>query len=213
MSRIDVVIPTYRRAELLRTRSIPTILGQTLTDWRLHVVGDGTDDDTEAVVASFADPRIRFTNIERQTYPADAHQAWGVSAVNALNHGWDTADAEWLWILGDDDELAPHAFATLLGAAERTGKDVVYGIAEWWNQHGSMGVLQGAWPPGRGAIADGAVIRRTSLPYRYGADSYERAGMEADSDIWTRMVAGGVRFLFVPKVVHRYWHWRPGYGG
>lgn len=207
---ISVVIPTYNRPVTLIERAIPSVLAQTVTDWELIVVGDGTDDETVRRMTAMTSERIRFVNLPHAAYPEDRMAAWCISGVVAVNHGWDLATGEWLWRLDDDDELLPKAFETLLEAQARTGADVVYGVSEWWGETGSRGWYQGKLPPGPGTIADGANLRRTDLPYRY---STNPAPMAADSELWTRMAANGVRFHLEPVVIHRYWHWRQGFGG
>jgi len=54
-----VVIPTYNRASLI-TETINSVLNQKFFDFELIIVDDGSTDDTEAVVASFKDKRIKF---------------------------------------------------------------------------------------------------------------------------------------------------------
>jgi hypothetical protein len=42
------------------------------------------------------------------------------------------------------------------------------------------------------------------MGYRYDPACIER-GLPEDGDLWDRMVAGGVRFTMVDKVVHHYY--------
>lgn len=205
--RISVVIPTRNRADLLATRALPSVLAQTISDWELFVVGDDTDAATQNLMAAMveADDRVRFCNLPRQIYSEKSMEAWGQSGIDAMNHGWDLATGEWVLILGDDDELMPYAMEALLSEAELCPDhpDLVYGISVMRNQTGDLG-LYGAAPPGRGRLADGANIRRRTLPYRYALDCVDR-GMEGDSDLWTRMMRDGVRWHFTTRLVHVYW--------
>ena len=207
MPRVSVVIPTRNRAQLLTERAIPSVLAQTFTDWELLVVGDDTDQQTVQLMEEFAaaNDRVRFWNLPRQTYAEEKMAAWGQSGIDAMNHGWDQATGEWVLILGDDDELAPDAMDLLLREAEACPDkpDLVYGVSIMRNKSGYLG-LYGDCPPGRGKLADGANLRRRTLPYRYELDCVER-GMEGDSDLWTRMMADGVPWHFTPAVVHVYW--------
>ena len=75
---VSIIIPTYHRAELLLARSLPSALNQTHADLDIHVVGDGADQATVDAMATVTDPRVRFTNIERQVYPDDPIWAWNV---------------------------------------------------------------------------------------------------------------------------------------
>jgi glycosyltransferase involved in cell wall biosynthesis len=63
---VDVVLPTYRRPHTIGF-AIRSVLGQTRRDFTLHVVGDGGNAETEAVVRSFDDPRVRFRAFPKAT--------------------------------------------------------------------------------------------------------------------------------------------------
>ena len=58
-SSVDILLPTHRRPHTL-AYSIQSVLAQTHCDFQLHVIGDGSGDETESVVRSFHDSRIRF---------------------------------------------------------------------------------------------------------------------------------------------------------
>jgi glycosyltransferase involved in cell wall biosynthesis len=57
--KVTVAIPTWNRAELLR-RTMASVLSQTFTDFELVVFDNASTDDTEAVVHSFGDERVRY---------------------------------------------------------------------------------------------------------------------------------------------------------
>ena len=61
---VSVVTATYNRSHVLRA-AITALRRQTLADWEQIIVGDACSDDTGRVIASFADPRLRFVNLER----------------------------------------------------------------------------------------------------------------------------------------------------
>jgi hypothetical protein len=56
---ISVLITTYNRSRLLR-RAIGSVLMQSFGDFEIVVIDDCSADDTPTVVASIADPRIRY---------------------------------------------------------------------------------------------------------------------------------------------------------
>mgnify|MGYP001606818966 CR=1 FL=1 len=59
MSQVSIVLPTRNRASLLRP-TLDTIRAQTLTDWELLLVDDGSTDDTEALVRGYGDSRFVY---------------------------------------------------------------------------------------------------------------------------------------------------------
>ena len=60
---VSIGLPTYNRAHLL-SRAIESVLAQSFTDFELIVVDDGSTDNTEELVKSFQDGRIRYLKHE-----------------------------------------------------------------------------------------------------------------------------------------------------
>jgi glycosyltransferase involved in cell wall biosynthesis len=98
---VSIIISTYNRSALLR-RAIESVRAQQdIDDWELCVVGDCTPDDSEDVVASFRDARIRFFNLPKKS-PPRAHGA--IAKNHALFH---MVRAAYISYLDDDDEYRP----------------------------------------------------------------------------------------------------------
>lgn len=91
---ISVVIPSYNHAHYLR-RCIDSVIAQTYRDWELIIIDDGSKDDSNAVIASYVDPRIIHLAQENQ------------GAHNTINRGLALARGETLAILNSDDEFHP----------------------------------------------------------------------------------------------------------
>lgn len=88
-------MPAYN-AEKYIGDAIASVLEQTFTDFELLIINDGSTDDTEKVIRSFADPRIKLI--------AQPHM--GVSA--ALNSGLKHSRAEYIARFDADDICYPH---------------------------------------------------------------------------------------------------------
>ena len=58
-AKVSICIPTYNRAASL-AKTIRAMLDQTFSDWEMIVCDDASVDDTQAVVRSFKDDRIRY---------------------------------------------------------------------------------------------------------------------------------------------------------
>jgi glycosyltransferase involved in cell wall biosynthesis len=104
---VSVVLPTFNRGYCLE-RAIRSVLGQTYPDWELIVVDDGSTDDTQAVLESFKDPRIRVFrhSVNR-----------GVAA--ARNTGLAAARGEFIAFLDSDDEWRPDKLTKQLDVMRR----------------------------------------------------------------------------------------------
>lgn len=194
---VSVVIPTYNRTELLMTRALPSVLGQSDPDVEVLVVGDGTEQATCEAIATVTDPRVRFENRPRYEYPTHDPQAtWCALGAAAATWGLEHASGEWVTVLGDDDELMPHYVATMLELARQSGAAVVYGRAEVVG-HG----LLGSWPPRPSGFVN--TMWRRSSGYVLDPESWRR-GTVCDWDMWSRMLADGLDWAFTPEVVYRY---------
>jgi len=205
MTLVSVIIPTYNRPEPLLGRAIPSVFNQTIQDQELLVVGDGTDEATVMGMENLVRevPGVRFWNLPHYPYPEDHNTAWGLYGLEAINYGLDHAVGEWIAVLGDDDEFLPRHHELLVDAAERVGADHVYGISAAYKNNVPIGQEYGTWPPGDGALANGANLWRRSLGYRFALDCWDR-GYAGDADLWNRMYADGVKFHFEKKLVHKY---------
>lgn len=56
---VSIIMPTYNRAEYIM-ECIQSILEQTFANWELIIVDDGSEDNTEELIAGIEDSRIRF---------------------------------------------------------------------------------------------------------------------------------------------------------
>lgn len=195
MTLVSIVTPTYNRTRLLMERALPSVLAQTMPDWEWHVVGDGTEQATVDAMAGIADLRVRFTNRPRYAYPTHDPQAvWCALGAAPAAWGISQAQGEWLIVLGDDDALMPDCLAVLLARAHEA--DVVYGRSEVVG----YGLL-GSWPPRPSGFVH--TLWRRATGYTLDPESWRR-GVVCDWDMWSRMLAGGLRWAFTPEVVYRY---------
>ena len=90
----SVVIPTFNRAERIRT-TIPSVLNQSFRDFELLVVDDGSTDGTRSVVEEFTDPRIQYLGMENRERGA------------ARNEGVNASRGRYVTFLDSDDLWYP----------------------------------------------------------------------------------------------------------
>src|SRR3974390_1650594 len=66
---ISIILPTYNGAAYIR-ESLDSCLNQSFQDFELIVVVDGSTDDTEGILHSFSDRRLRILKQNNQGLPA-----------------------------------------------------------------------------------------------------------------------------------------------
>lgn len=110
---VTVVIPTYNRAALL-TCAIQSVLNQTYENLEIIVVDDASADDTQRIVESFADSRIRYLRHKVNR---------GGSA--ARNTGIRAATGKYIAFLDDDDKWESRKTEEQLKMLEDLGYDAV----------------------------------------------------------------------------------------
>ncbi len=93
--KVSVIVLTFNRAQLV-TETIDSILNQTFGDFELIVVDNESLDNTEEIIGSYTDERIRYFR----------NQNNGVLAVNR-NYGIRVANGEYVAFCDDDDIWMP----------------------------------------------------------------------------------------------------------
>lgn len=103
LPRVSVIMPTYGQAAFIR-RAVESLLAQTIADWELVIVNDGSPDDTELVLGPMlSDRRISYALLEHNL---------GYAA--AINLGMTLARASVIAYLPSDDVYHPEHLASLL---------------------------------------------------------------------------------------------------
>lgn len=108
MPQVSVIIPAFNRQNLIG-ETIKSVQAQSIADWELLIVDDGSTDGTQEVIKAYAaqDNRIKFA--------VRSHQAKGPSACR--NIGISNAKSEYCLFLDSDDILAPDCLKNRLATA------------------------------------------------------------------------------------------------
>ena len=114
MCRLSVIIPVYN-AEVYLKRCVDSVLKQSLQDFQLVLVDDGSQDKSPEICDAYEAMDCRIKVIHQQNA--------GVSA--ARNSGIKAATGKYIGFVDSDDWIDPKMFKRLICEAERTGADVV----------------------------------------------------------------------------------------
>lgn len=113
--KVSVVTPVYNNERYL-PEAIESVLAQTLTDWELIIVDDGSTDNSGQIADEYArrDPRIHVVHQEN---------LWIYAAMNA---GVVAATGEYLYVLNSDDTFDPDTLEEAYKLAKMCNADVVF---------------------------------------------------------------------------------------
>lgn len=92
--KVSIIIPLYNKAPYIK-RALDSVLAQTIQNFEVIVVNDGSQDGGEMIVEKYSDSRIHLINQENR----------GVSI--ARNSGVNAARADLVAFLDADDEWLP----------------------------------------------------------------------------------------------------------
>jgi hypothetical protein len=202
VARVSVVIPTLDRPARLR-RAIATVRRQTLIDWELLIVDDGSSRPVALSPDEVADTRIRVIR-----HP----NTRGVS--EARNTGLKHARAPWVAFLDDDDLWRQDKLELQLSEAERHGATFLFSGRYNVDENGYTLALKGAGSSEnltRTLLLDNVVGEPSSVMAR--RDLFDRVGgfdpelsVIADWEMWVRLsrvsLPLGIEKLTTAIVVH-----------
>ena len=92
--KVSIVLPTYNRSYSI-LKSINSVLSQSYEDFELIVVDDASVDDTEAVMSSIADHRVKYIRHEYNKGGAIARNT-GIAISRGEFIAFQDSDDEWL---------------------------------------------------------------------------------------------------------------------
>jgi len=198
---ISVVIPTYNHAKFLN-RALQSVLEQNYDNWEAIVIDNHSCDNTDEVVSSLEDDRIRLLKIHNE----------GVIAASR-NLGIKEAKGDWLAFLDSDDLWYSTKFETVMTYLTPPGQfDVVSTDELLVNQNnGEKKILRyGPYSKdfyktmllyGNRLSPSATLVRRSflndnKLLFR---ENSKLITVE-DYDLWLRLALNGASFKFIHSV-------------
>jgi glycosyltransferase involved in cell wall biosynthesis len=106
--KVSVVIPTHNRAKLI-TRALDSLKNQTNQDFEIFIVDDASTDNTEDVINSYNDSKIRYIRLSEN-----------VGQSKARNVAIKQANGEYIGFLDSDDEWLPEKIEKQLKLFEQS---------------------------------------------------------------------------------------------
>jgi len=123
---ISVIMPAYNSAKYIKY-SIKSILNQSYAQFELIIINDGSDDNTEEIVAGIKDGRIQYFKTENK----------GTAA--ALNYGVAKAKYDWIARIDADDLNSSDRLEKQVDyLLKNPGTDVISSWSVYFNNRGKI---------------------------------------------------------------------------
>jgi len=219
--RISIIIPTYNASRYIR-QTIESVLNQTVSEWELVVVDDGSSDNTVQIVEEYCNKDARVRLVMQKNA--------GVGAARNLGFHSTSPNTAYIAFLDHDDIWPLHTLETLASALDKNASVLaVHGDARYIDKTGrpiKPGEME-AISRRRRAIVDSKVvdwpvnanttfavmatcpciqtpgqvlIRRETLK---SVGLFDEFAVLPDVDMWLRISVQG-DFAYVPNVVVDY---------
>lgn len=122
MPFFSIILPTYNQSEFLK-KSIKSILSQTFKNWELLIINNNSSDNTDSVIESFKDDRIKVYRINNENILAKSR-----------NLGIKNSSSEWLCFIDSDDIWYPKKLEITKKYIETENGDLFYHDLDFTNK-------------------------------------------------------------------------------
>lgn len=166
-------------------KTLASVFVQTVSDFEVVVVDDGSTDNTVDLLKKITDPRLRIVRQENK------------GIAEALNRTITEAKGEWLVHLDADDVCYPHRLARVAEAIRKNPQaGLFYSRADYFNKQGCFGSFRTteASPHALRAITQSgyllAICHSTSVfnvEKLKALGGYTYKDIATDSDMWARL--------------------------
>jgi glycosyltransferase involved in cell wall biosynthesis len=110
---ISVIIPAYNHQRFIGA-AVDSVLQQTVSDFELIVIDDGSTDNTGQIVRGYSDPRLTYLHQENK------------DAFNTINRGLSLAKGRYITILNSDDVYVLNRFERLIKECEERKAECIF---------------------------------------------------------------------------------------
>lgn len=123
---VSVIMPAYNMEAFVQ-EAIESVIEQSIVDWELIVIDDCSQDNTQAIVAEFAekDARIRLVVNEEN-----------MGVAKTRNRGMAMSRGKFVALLDSDDYWKPQMLEKMVARAEETDADIIYCSYELVDEQG-----------------------------------------------------------------------------
>lgn len=135
---VSIILPTFNRKRIV-DRAVQSVISQTYPNWELHIVDDGSTDDTWRDLLSKL-PRWKgeLSSFGRNKKSIQVHQTEHRGVSGARNFGVERAEGDWIAFLDSDDAWYPEKLSKQM-EFHKTHPELFFSqTREVWNKKGNL---------------------------------------------------------------------------
>lgn len=128
--RVSIVIPAYNSHRYLEA-TLESVLAQTVADWELVIVDDGSQDDTPQIIERYESRDTRIRSVRQQN----------AGIAHARNRGYKatSSSGEYVAFLDHDDVWERDALETLIATLEQSPQcPAAHGLSRYIDSEGKL---------------------------------------------------------------------------
>ena len=204
---LSIILPCYNAAETLE-EALESLAGQTLTDFEVIAVDDGSEDSTGDILDRWARCDSRFKHISQ------AHSG----VISASNVGMLASVSPYIARMDADDRALPMRFEKQVAFLEENPEFALAScLVKAFPEEGLSGGFQ-VYIDWLNSLVRDADIRREifvespipnpSVVFRrewlLKMEGYQERGFPEDYDLYLRLYLAGAKFAKIPEVLHEW---------
>lgn len=198
MPKISVIMSVYNAREEWLREAIESILNQTFSDFEFIIINDGSKNNSEEVILSYKDERIKYVKQENQ------------GLAKSLNNGMKIAQGEFIARMDSDDISLPERFEKQVYFLNRN-KDVSV-LGTWFEFFPEKRIMRHPEKISFFNLLASCCIGHPTVMWR--RQDFERYDLKYDEtfkaaqdyDLWSRAIRY-VKFANLQEVLLKYrWH-------
>ena len=190
--RLSIIVPVYNAEKYLRS-CLDSLVGQTLTDYEIILVNDGSTDSSGEILEEYrkAHPAlIRVMTVENG------------GQARARNLALEEAQGDYIGFTDSDDSAHPDMFQKLCDAAVQGNADIA--VCDFWRVSPEGRVYQSARTEEKSVSASGPVWNKIFRRELIGDIRFPEGRWYEDLAFSAKLLAKADRIVFVQEALYDY---------
>ena len=190
--KVSVIIPVYNAEKFLRT-CLDSVLNQTLEDYEVILINDGSTDSSPAIIGEYQE---KYPDKVRSLTVDNGGQG------RAKNFGIDLSRGEYITNVDSDDRIAPDMLEKMFTAAVENDADVV--VCDFWRVVDGKEIYEAAKLTDNPLSAVGQCWNKLFRRSLVGEIRYPSGLWYEDSEFSGKLMISSRKTVFVHEALYYY---------